>query len=94
MSLKKYKIDKHISVEIHHDIDGEAMAEMFWEMDADEQVSFFNELGFILGQKSNFAAVQRQMLHIAMNKNLDSNGIEAIQHIASITTFKEGDDHA
>lgn len=93
MSLKRYKIDKHISVEVHHDIDGEAMAEMFWAMDEDEQVAFFNQLGDIFEHKTNIASVQKQMLAVAMNKNLNEDGIAAIVHIANINKFIEADDH-
>lgn len=93
MSLKRYKIDKHISVEVHRDIDGEAMAEMFWTMDEDEQVAFFNELGDIFEHGTTYSQVQKQMLAVAMNKGLNADGIAAIKHITSITTFKEGDEH-
>lgn len=92
MSLKHFKIDKHISVDIHHEIDGEAMAEMFWEMDEDEQVAFFNELGFIL--RDSPVEFQKQMLAVAMNKQLDAHGVEAVAGIAIINEFKREGDHA
>lgn len=92
MSLKSFKIDKHISVDVHHEIDGEAMAEMFWAMDEDEQVAFFNELGFILRDEP--VEFQKQMLAVAMNKDLDAYGVEAIAGISLINEFKREGDHA
>ena len=93
MSLKDFKIDKFISTQTIHDIDGEAMAQMFWEMDDDEMAAFFNELGFIFDRRTNEPNVAKQMLAVAMNKNLNEEGIAAIVHIASINEFIKADDH-
>lgn len=92
MSLRSFKIDKHISVDIHHEIDGEAMAEMFWAMDDHEMAAFFNELGFILRDKP--VEFQKQMLAVAMNKDLDEYGIAAVTGISLINEFKREGDHA
>lgn len=92
MSLRQFKIDKHISVDIHHELDGEAMAEMFWAMDDHEMIAFFNQLGFILRDKP--VEFQKQMLAVAMNKQLDEYGIEAVAGIAVINEFRKEGDHA
>lgn len=92
MALKKFKIDKHISVEVHHEIDGEAMAEMFWQMDEHEMVAFFNELGWLLRDAP--VEFQKQMLAVAMNKGLDEYGVAAVEGIAIINEFKREGDHA
>lgn len=91
MSLRNYKVENVIDIEVRTRLTPEHVAEMFWEMNDEEMSEFFNALGKIADEDS--LSMLKQMLAVAKNKTLNPYGVAAVGYIASINEHRSADDH-
>lgn len=59
------------------------LADMFWQLDSDEQAKFFNRLGIIASHKLCF-----QMCNVSQSEELQPCGKDAIEIIGSYAESK------
>ncbi len=73
------------------------VAEMFWEMDEDEMIEFFNHLGRI-SDAGNTDAIAKQFKAVVETAQLDetltSSGKEVILEMSIMHELLVGEDHA